>query len=361
MRQRAARHAAAILVIILLLFPLLAAGCGRDAKQAPLVAVLVAEDTREAKIAGLRLGLAAAGYREGTAVRYATVSTHGSRDDLEQAAEELLDMKPAVVVAAGNIEAQRLKEALSRRPGGEADLPLVIMGAASTVESGLVANLRHPGGNITGLDNGHAELTAKRLELLLTLLPDVKRVIALYDPSVAPGRHSLSIAVATAKRLHISLSPLSIESSVELDQKLAALKPGDADAILLLSTSLLESAGPRLYETSIRTGIPTMGVNENDVEAGNFAAYGVSFEAQGRQTARFVAKILQGQAPGNLPVETPDNPELVVNLDLARRLGLRVSPVGLAFARILPGPRQVPQPGVSDSPTSAASAGEVGQ
>lgn len=355
MRRQTTRITATILAAFLL-FTLAAAGCGRRANQLPLIAVLISEDVRLAKVDGLRQGLAAAGYHDGEDVRIAIVSTHGSRGDLEQAAAGLLEMSPAIAVAAGNIEAQRLKAALARaadananRPraaqgGGsgsrsDAGVPLVVMGAASTVESGLVESFGHPGGNITGLDNGHAELTAKRLELLLTLLPEARNIIALYDPSVAPGRHSLSVAVEAAKRLDVSLTPLPITTPDELSHGLAVLQPGDADAILLLSTSLLESAGPQLYQTSLRTGIPTMGVNEDDVEEGNFAAYGVSYEAQGRQTARFVTKILQGQSPWNLPVETPDNPELVVNLDLARRLGLRVSPVGLAFARILQGPR----------------------
>ena len=357
MRRQTTRITATILAAFLL-FILAAAGCGRRANQLPLIAVLISEDVRLAKVDGLRQGLAAAGYHDGEDVRIAVVSAHGSRGDLEQAAARLLEMSPAIAVAAGNIEAQRLKAALARaadagasgpravqgggsgsRSGSDAGVPLVLMGAASTVESGLVESLRRPGGNVTGLDNGHAELTAKRLELLLTLLPEARNIIALYDPSVAPGRHSLSVAVEAARRLHVSLTPLLITTPEELSHGLAALQPGDADAILLLSTSLLESAGPQLYETSLRTGIPTMGVNENDVEEGNFAAYGVSYEAQGRQTARFVAKILQGQSPRKLPVETPDNPELVVNLDLARRLGLRVSPVGLAFARIRQGPR----------------------
>lgn len=303
-------------------------------KTLPVVAVLLSDDVRQPKVEGLRAGLADLGYRDGENVRITVVSAKGNRKDLPAAAAELLRLKPAVAVAAGSIEALALQAA------GQSQVPIVMMGLASSVESGLVASTRHPGGNITGVDNGHAELAAKRLELLTTLLPQTKRVIALYDPLVVPSRHGLRVAQDAGVRLGLTLIPVAVASRQELLVQLAALQPKAADAILLLSTGIIEASGREIHEASLRTGIPVMGVNENDVDAGVFAAYGSSYQTQGRQAARFVAKLLQGQKAGDLPVETPDSPELVVNLAIARRLGLHPSPVGLAFARVIDaGPR----------------------
>ena len=300
-----------------------------EEKPLPLVAVLLSDDVRQPKVDGLRAGLASRGYREGENVRITVISTKGNREELPAAAASLLRLNPAVAVAAGSIEAITLKAASGPR------VPIVMMGLASSVESGLVGSIRHPGGNITGVDNGHAELTAKRLELLVTLLPQIKRVIALYDPSVMPSRHGLRVALDAGASLGLTLIPVAIVNRQDLLEKLEALQPKAADAILLLSTGIIEASAREIHDASIRTGIPVMGVNENDVGAGIFAAYGSSYETQGRQSARFVAKLLQGQNAGDLPVETPDSPELVVNLGIARRLGLHPSPVGLAFARIL--------------------------
>ncbi|HWI63559.1 MAG TPA: ABC transporter substrate-binding protein [Symbiobacteriaceae bacterium] len=304
----------------------LLAGCTQAPPASPRVAVLLADDVRLHKVEGLQAELAQLGYG-GT--RVTVYSAAGDRTALPQKAREALASRPDVVVASGGIEAVTLKTEAAPT------VPIVMMGAASSIRSGLVNSLVSPGTNFTGLDNQHAELSAKRLELLTKLLPDTRRVLLLYDPQVVPGTHALEVTVAAAQRLGVTVEPLPITRLDEALQQLRALGPGQFDAALFLPGYVLESGARQVTAELERLRIPTMGPLDLEGEGGLLAAYGVSMREQGVQSARFVVKILRGEKPAAIPVETPDNPELVVDLRIAQRLGVTLSPVGMAFARTI--------------------------
>lgn len=307
------------------LLMLLLSGCARG-PDAPSVAVLLSDDVRIHKVEGLKAGLAELGYGN---ARVTVFSAGGDRTALPAKARELLATHPDVAVAGGGIEAVSLK--------AEADpaVPIIMMGVASTVRTGLVESLVRPGGNLTGLDNQHAELSAKRLELLTKLLPDTKRVLLLYDQQVVPGVHALEVTSAAAQRLGLAIEPVVVTSLDALLAHLRTLSPGQFDAALLLPGYVLESGARQVTAELGRLGIPTMGPMDLEGEGGLLAAYGVSMWDQGVQSARFVVKVLRGEKPAGIPVETPDNPVLVVDSRVAERMGLTLSPVGLAFARPL--------------------------
>ncbi|HLN64757.1 MAG TPA: ABC transporter substrate-binding protein [Symbiobacteriaceae bacterium] len=311
---------------LMLLLLVLLSGCGTPRPAAPVVAVLLSDDVRLPKVDGLRAGLAELGYG---AVDVQVYSAKGDRLAVRTLAQQALAGRPAVAVAGGGIEALALKEAAA------STIPVVMMGVASSVRSDLVQSFLRPGGNVTGLDNQHAELSAKRLELLTKLLPSARRVLLLYDPQVVPGGHALAVTEAAAQRLGVAVKPLVVES---LEGTLAAirnLQPGQYDAALLLPGYVLESGAGQVAAELERLGIPVMGPLDLEGDAGLLAAYGTSMRDQGIQSARFVVKVLRGQSPAAIPVETPDNPALVVDMRVARRLGIRLSPVGLAFARVI--------------------------
>jgi putative tryptophan/tyrosine transport system substrate-binding protein len=305
---------------------LLLAGCGRPPQAAPLVAVVISDDVRLPKVEGLRSGLAQLGY-EGVEVRI--YSAGGDRETVQSRAQEAVAAHPAVVVAGGGIEALALKEASAGK------VPVVMMGVASSMRSGLVESLVRPGGNVTGLDNQHAELSAKRLELLVKLLPGARRVLLMYDPLVVPGVHGLEATVQAAAQLGVTVEALAVASLEGTVTSLRNLQPRQYDAALLLPGYALESGAHQLAAELERLHIPVMGPLDLEGDAGLLAAYGVSMREQGVQAARFVVKLLRGEAPAQIPVETPDNPVLVVDLRVARRMGLTLSPVGLAFAHTL--------------------------
>lgn len=310
-------------LILLLVF---LTGCTRPGPGRPEIAVLLSDDVRMPKVEGLRAGLATLGYPE-ESLTVTIYSAKGDRSALPLLAARALASKPAVIVAGGGIESVTLKQ------GGQSQTPVVMMGVASSVRSGLIDSFARPGGMLTGLDNQHAELSAKRLELLTKLLPEARRVLLLYDPLVVPGPHALEVTEEAARRLGVAVTPLQAESVEQALERLGRIDPGQYDAALLLPAFVLESGARQVSAELERLGLPVMGPLEMEGEAGLLAAYGVSFREQGVQAARFVVKILQGEPPGVIPVDTPDNPELVVDLRAARRLGVTLSPVGMAFAR----------------------------
>jgi putative tryptophan/tyrosine transport system substrate-binding protein len=312
-------------ILPLVLMVLLLGGCaGRPA--APRIAVLISDDVRIHKAEGLRAGLADLGYGN---AQVTVISAGGDRGALPEKAREALAAHPDVVVAGGGVEAVSLK---AEAPP---TVPVVMMGVASTVRTGLVRSLVSPGGNLTGLDNQHAELSAKRLELLTKLLPEVRRVLLLYDPQVVPGVHALETTEAAAVQLGVAVETLAVTSLDALLDDLRALRPGQFDAALLLPGYVLESGARQVTAELERLRIPAMGPLDLEGEGGLLAAYGVSMWDQGVQSARFVVKVLRGEDPARIPVETPDNPVLVVDMRVAERMGLTLSPVGMAFARLL--------------------------
>jgi putative ABC transport system substrate-binding protein len=304
----------------------LLSGCTQGLPASPRVAVLLSDDVRLHKVEGLQAELAQLGYG---GARITVYSAAGDRTALPQKAHEALATHPDVVVAGGGIEAVSLKAAAA------STVPVVMMGVASSVRSGLVNSLASPGTNFTGLDNQHAELSAKRLELLTKLLPDTHRVLLLYDPQVVPGTHALEVTVAAAQKLGVTVKPLTVTTLDEALQQIRALKPRQFDAALLLPGYVLESGARQVAAELERLRVPAMGPMDLEGEGGLLAAYGVSMQDQGVQSARFVVKILRGEKPAAIPVETPDHPELVVDLRVAERLGLTLSPVGMAFARTI--------------------------
>lgn len=309
------------LVILLLLL----GGCA-GGSAAPRIAVLISDDVRIHKAEGLQAGLAELGYAN---AQVTVFSAGGDRSALPEKAREALASHPDVVVAGGGVEAISLKAEASP------NVPVVMMGVASTVRAGLVESLVSPGCNLTGLDNQHAELSAKRLELLTKLLPSTRKVLLLYDPQVVPGVHALEVTVDAARRLGISVEPLTVSSLDKLLAELRMLRPGEFDAALLLPGYVLESGARQVTAELERLRIPAMGPLDLEGEGGLLAAYGVAMRDQGVQSARFVVKVLHGEKPANIPVETPDNPVLLVDTRVAERMGLALSPVGMAFARVI--------------------------
>jgi len=292
------------------------------------VGVLLANVSRTSKLEGLKLGLAELGYVEGRDITYLIKNAEGSWEQVYSLALELAAQRPDVLVAGGRLEAQALAEAIQNKP-----VPVVFMGAAS-VKGGFRPSY------MTGVDNFHTELAVKRLEFMVRLLPFVRCVLVLVDPRVAPGIQSLPSLKQAASQLGVSLQVASVSSIQELKKFLSVLKPRQAEGMLLTSSFLLEEgeAIELIGRTGKSLGWPIMGVNVADAEAGLLSAYGCPFMDQGRQAARLVNKILEGQDPATIPIETPDRLELVVNLDTARTLGLKVDPEDLKFVdRIIVG------------------------
>lgn len=311
---------------------------GRPAERPRKVGVLITSDVRLQKLSGLRDGLRDLGLAEGRDFVFEIRNARNDREKLDSLAEDLAALQPDVIVAGGYIEAAAVKRLTVQRK-----IPVVFMGVASSVAGGLVSSLRNPGGNLTGIDNYHAELTGKRLEFLVRLLPGTKRVLVLYDPEVVPGPASLSSAREAARKLRVELREVAVTSEKELLAAVSRASRRDTDAILLLSSFMIESSTKALAPLAMERRLPVMGVNEGEAAAGYFASYGASFYNQGLQAARLVLKVLHGQDPAAIPVETSDLVQLAVNLDTARKLKVNPSPSGLGLADVIIGDHGGPE------------------
>lgn len=314
-------------LLLFLVLALLLTGCTTVAPPPPTIAILLSDDARMPEVRALLEELTLLGHPpESLAVTL--YSAHGDRTLLTQTAREALAARPTLVVAAGNSEALALLET------GNDQVPVVLMGAASTLRSGLVDSFTRPGGLMTGLDNQHAELSGKRLELLTKLLPEIRRVLVIADSTAIPSQHALEVTQEAAQRLGIELTVLPITAVEEGLTALGAIAPGEYDAALLMPTDLLEAGAPQITKALEALRVPVMGPMDLEGDVSLLAVFGACMPMQGRMSARFVDKILRGERPSEIPMETPDNPELVVDLQVASRLGLELSPVGMVFARI---------------------------
>lgn len=291
------------------------------------IGLLLANDSRLAKVEGLQAGLQSLGYKTGREVTFSIQNAHNDLNKLSELAHILIESQPDVLVAAGAIEAQTLKSAAPKT-----SLPVVFMGSLSPVDLGLVASSAHPGGNFTGLNNFHQELTPKRLELLHRLLPDIRRVAILGDTRVPFFAETERNLQTVAQAFNLQVRTYTVSSPKGILPTLENMATAKIEAILLLPGFFLETSTQQIVDSALSKGIPVFGVYPRDVDQGCLAAYGASFREQGEQSAHIVVKILQGLTPGEIPVETPDKMAFSLNLKTANRLHIHPPASILSFA-----------------------------
>ncbi len=206
-----------------------------------------------------------------------------------------------------------------------------MVGVGDPVESGLVASLARPGGNITGVSVSIPELVGKQLEFLKDVLPTVSRVAVLWNPT-NPAQALLREADEAAQRLGVQLHVLEARSPDAFDRAFAAMTRAHAGALLVLVDNIFFEHRRRLAELAAMSHLPTMHQDGRMVEAGGLISYAASVPDVWRHGATYVDKILKGAKPADLPVEQPTRFELVINLKTAQALGITMPPSLLLLA-----------------------------
>jgi putative ABC transport system substrate-binding protein len=259
------------------------------------------------------------GYVEGQnlVIEYREAAGHYER--LPALATELVRLPVDVLLAVITPAALALKQATTT-------IPIVMMGVGDPVESGLVASLARPGGNVTGVTSLAPDLVGKQLEFLKDVLPTVSRVALLWNP-VNPARALIvREADVAAQRLGVQLHLVEARGPEAFDNTFAAMTSAHAGALLVLGDSMFFGHRRRLAELAVMSHLPTMHNIRPFVEAGGLMAYGPSTPDLRRRAAVFVDKILKGAKPADLPVEQPMKFELVLNLKTAKALGITIPP-----------------------------------
>jgi ABC-type uncharacterized transport system substrate-binding protein len=230
-----------------------------------------------------------------------------------------------VIVTAGTPAALAVKKATST-------VPLVMVAVGDPVGTGLVPSLARPGGNLTGLSSIAPDLEGKRLELLREVVPKLSLVGVFFNPANLFHTVSMRQAHAAAEALGIRLQSLSVRASQELDGAFAAILKEKPDAILVLADRVYLHERKRMMDFAAEHRLPSVNAHREMVEAGGLMVYGPSYEEMHRRAADYVDKILKGAKPGDLPIEQPAKFTLLINLKVAKALGLEIPATLLARA-----------------------------
>ena len=294
---------------------------GARAQQPALprrIGVLLAVFSPESKEAqAFRQGLRDAGYGEGRDVVIEWQSISGDYARAPALAADLVQRKVDVIVVESTPAAQAVKHATSTTP-------IVMAIVADPVGSGLVGNLAHPGGNVTGLSGMSSELSAKRLQLLKETLPRLTRVAVLRNPANPWHTRVVKDLKAVAPSLSIELSVMGVRTPEEIGPAFSAVSRAHAQALYVVGDGLFLTHRAMLVKLASRHRLPTTFWARHFADEGGLMSYGPNLGEMWYRSARYVDKILKGAKPGDLPIEQPTQFELVVNLKTAKALGITI-------------------------------------
>jgi putative ABC transport system substrate-binding protein len=267
---------------------------------------------------GFRQGLSELGYVEGESIVVEWRFADGDDQRLADFAAELVDLNPDVLVGAGTQACLALQRVTRT-------IPIVMGNSSDPVGTGLVSDLRHPGGNITGFTAIGPQLAQKRLELLRDVRPPTKRVAVLWNPNDPPRRTEFDEITVAAKDLRLA-PPLSLEIGSKSDFAHAIRQASEwqADGIIVLEDPLTHSNIDDLVALIVQAGLPSVHSTRQYAQAGGLMSYGADLVDVYRRSATYVDKILRGIKPGDLPVEEPTRFDFVLNATSAQRLGLAI-------------------------------------
>ena len=257
------------------------------------------------------------GYVEGKNIRFEYRYAKGRSERFPELANELVGLNVDVILTWGTDAVLAAKQATTT-------IPIVMGVIGDPLGIGIVTNLAHPGGNVTGCSLRSAELEAKRLQLLKEVVPGLSRVAILFNPT----NHYMPLALQSARKgaqvLHVSLAVYEVYDTTTLDAAFVTLTKDRPDAFLVPADTFLVSQSSRIAQFAIENKLPSVYTFREYIEAGGLFAYTPNYNDLFRRAASYVDKILKGAKPGDLPIEQPRGFYLSINLKTARALGLTV-------------------------------------
>ena len=304
-----------VLAVALVLLALAGVAEGQRASRPYRVGVLnEAWAANHPTVEGLKAGLRDLGLVEGRDVTFDIRFTEGKPGATPAAAAALVKTGVDLIFTSNEAATAAAKHATQT-------IPIVFTLVGDPLSSGMVASLARPGGNLTGISNLSSELTPKRLEVLKTLVPNLRRAWFIFYGADVTDRAALMKTLEAAARLNVQVVAPTVDDAAQLARVLAGLQPGDGLLAPFIDTLDIPAA---ILEASLTSRIPAVFPAALWVGHGGLVSYGPDFHAQGVQAARLVAKILKGARPQELPVEGADKIDLAVNLKTAAQLGLGV-------------------------------------
>jgi putative tryptophan/tyrosine transport system substrate-binding protein len=308
------RHALVLLGGAAAALPLPARAQG---KTMPVIGYLSTNIPPASFLSAFRQGLGEAGFIEQQNVVIEYRSAEGRYDLLPALAADLVARKVDIIVAGGAPAATAAKAATST-------IPIVFTGGMDPVETGLVASLGRPGGNITGVTYLFAEMQPKRLELVCELVPQAKIIALLVNPDYAGTAPTIQSMQKAAGGKAVQLPIIRATSESEIDGAFGTLGQLQVAALIVGSDPFFFGRHEQLVRLASRQAIPAIYFTREFAEDGGLISYGASIPAASSQIGAYAGKILNGAKPADLPVQQPTTFELVINLKTAKTLGLTV-------------------------------------
>jgi putative ABC transport system substrate-binding protein len=276
-------------------------------------------------LAAFREGLQALGYIEGQNIAIKYRWAEGDAARLPELANELVQQKVDIILAAGSSGALAAKKATSL-------IPIVAAGAGDLVELGLVANLARPGGNLTGFVSTAPETAAKRVQIMTAVSPQVRGAAILWNSGNSNSQLEWKIAKKAAAGTGLTFTPYDAHTVNDVEDRLAAISQSHAEFLMVLDDPLMFFARDKIIASVGKSRLPAIYGFREFVNDGGLISYGSDISASYRRAALYIDKILRGAKPADLPVDLPTKFELLINLKTAKALGLTISPNLIATA-----------------------------
>jgi ABC-type uncharacterized transport system substrate-binding protein len=295
----------------------------QQAERVKRIGVLMTGSPPNPFVSVLQNSLRDLGYIEGRNISFEVRFAHDRNELATEFAAELVRLESDVIVTHFTPAAVAAKAATTT-------LPIVMAPAGAPVETGLVMSLARPGGNVTGLSSMAAEFGGKRLELLRQMVPNLSRVGVLAlstNPFTRPFLIDMDAAAASAG---VQLDRLLVASATDFENAFAVMARAHTQAVIV--QPFFDAQRVAIVELAAKHRLPTMFSDREAVVSGGLMSFWADQSEFFKRAAVFVDKILKGAKPEELPVEQPAKFELVVNLKIARDLGLTLPPSILARA-----------------------------
>jgi putative ABC transport system substrate-binding protein len=291
------------------------------------VLMVLGKDDPEAKarITAFQQGLQDAGWVEGSNMQIETRWSAGNEIDVRRYAEELVSLGPDVILANGNAAVAPLLIATR-------SIPIVFAIVPDPVGAGFVESLAQPGGNATGFVSFEYGLSSKWLELLKEIAPRVTRAAVLRDPALASGTGQFGAIQSVSSSLGVELSPINVRSAPEIERAIVEFARFQNAGLIVTANALVSAHRDLIVALAVKHRLPAVYAARHFVSAGGLVSYGPDFIDQFRRAAAYVDRILKGEKPSSLPVQTPTKYELIVNLKAAKALGIEIPATVLARA-----------------------------
>ena len=290
------------------------------------VGVLCPTRCTDASFKSFQQGLKDVGLVEGQNMELVYREAEGHVDRLPQLASELVARNVDILVTMwGTAAPLAAKQASST-------IPIVAAAVGDPVAAGLVDSLARPGANVTGLSTLALTLEGKRLELIKELKPTAERVAVLWDSDNPYSSLAMRAIEASAGQLGVHMTRLRVAEAADLDGAFTAMSTDRPDALLVPAYLVLVAERERIVGFATRNRLPAIYSQDEFVRAGGLISYGIDYTPLYARAAAYVDRILKGAKPAELPVEQPTVFRLVVNLKIAKMLGLEVPMTVLARA-----------------------------